>query len=202
MRIGLDFDNTVADYGAVFREAAMAAGVPDASACECKSDVRRACRTLPDGERLWMRLQGQVYGRLMHRAAVSHGLPAFLSTCRERGAAVFIVSHKTQLGHFDPERVDLREEAIAWMRASGLLGEGPAGLTPDRVSFSSTRAEKLLRLRSLGLSHFVDDLEEVFEDPDFPAEVTPHLYLGQRLATTRFNPFRDWSELSAALFSA
>ena len=34
--------------------------------------------------------------------------------------------------------------------------------------FEGTRAEKCARIAALGLTHFIDDLVEVFEDPGFP----------------------------------
>jgi len=85
------------------------------------------------------------------------------------------VSHKTEYGHYDQERVNLRKAALDWMAAQGLL-EGDFAVPVDNIYFESTRAEKLERIVSLSLTHFVDDLEEVLTDPAFPPHVKRILF--------------------------
>jgi len=73
--IGLDFDNTLVDYTAAFREEAAALGLsmPGAS----KTQIRDTLRLQPDGEILWQKLQARVYvdrgalGRAAGEAAAS-----------------------------------------------------------------------------------------------------------------------------------
>ena len=44
-------------------------------------------------------------------ATLIPGVDAFLRRCRTEGCAVSIVSHKTEYGHYDPDRVNLRDAA-------------------------------------------------------------------------------------------
>src|SRR5712692_4361339 len=106
MRIGIDFDNTLIDYDGVFVAAARERGFIGPEATGTKRAVRDAIRLLPDGELTWQRLQGHVYGAGIGGAVPFAGAGDFLRRCAERGAGVFIVSHKTRYGHFDPARVD------------------------------------------------------------------------------------------------
>ena len=104
MRIGIDFDNTIITYDEVFRAAARAQGLIEADFDGSKQAVRDAIRLLPDGELTWQKLQGQVYGK----GIVDAGTAATASTASCGGAArrerpVFIVSHKTEFGHYDPD---------------------------------------------------------------------------------------------------
>jgi hypothetical protein len=61
------------------------------------------------------------------------------------------------------------------MSAQGLL-DGGHGIARRDVYFESTRAEKLKRIAALTLTHFIDDLEEVLTDPDFPPGVERILF--------------------------
>src|SRR5207302_1144007 len=88
-----------------------------------KQAVRDAIRLLPDGEIAWQKLQGYVYGQGIADAAMFDGLDRFLRRCRTEGRSVVIVSHKTEFGHFDPARVNLRDAALDWMRRHGFFEE-------------------------------------------------------------------------------
>jgi hypothetical protein len=170
LRIGLDFDNTIISYDDVFCKMAKQWGLIDPAFSGRKQAVRDAIRLLPDGELTWQRLQGQVYGKSLADAAVVAGVDAFLRRCRAESCEVMIVSHKTEYGHFDPDRVNLREAARDWIIAKGLVG-GEYGIPAANVFFEGTRAEKIARIATLSCTHFVDDLEEVLSDPDFPPAV-------------------------------
>ena len=175
LRIGIDFDNTIINYDDVFRAAAAAGGLIAPGFSGNKQAVRDAIRLLPDGELAWQRLQGRVYGKGIGGAAMVPGVETFLRRCRAEGATVVVVSHKTEYGHFDPDRVNLRKAALDWMTGQGLLG-GDHGIALADVYFESTRAEKLKRIAALSPTHFIDDLEEVLTDSDFPPNVERILF--------------------------
>ena len=198
MIIGLDFDNTIAAYDHVFAPAAVELGLLPAGRTGGKRAVREAIRASAAGEEGWMRLQGQVYGRLMERARPFDGLFDFLRRARERDAAVWIVSHKTEYGHFDPHRVNLRDAALRWMDAVGLFDTGTTGLGPDRVAFEATRDAKVRRIADLGCDAFVDDLPEVFLAPGFPPDTRRCLFLpgGAAAEDGPFTPYRGWRAIA------
>lgn len=167
-RIGVDFDNTIVGYDAVFLASAKERGLLAGGFSGNKQAIRDAIRLLPDGELAWQRLQGFVYGRCMIDAAMFEGVDTFLCRCRDEGHEVFVVSHKTEFGHFDPERVNLREAALEWMTRRGFFRADGYAIPAENVFFESTRADKLRRIAMLGCTHFIDDLEEVLSDPAFP----------------------------------
>src|SRR5947208_17186569 len=115
MRIGLDFDNTIVRYDDVFLGAAQQRGLIAQDFHGSKQKVRDAIRLMEDGELKWQALQGYVYGSGIAEAAPFPGLGDFLAQARELRHTVLIVSHKTELGHFDPDKVNLRDAAMAWM---------------------------------------------------------------------------------------
>jgi hypothetical protein len=200
LRIGIDFDNTIISYDDVFRAAAAAGGLVAAGFSGNKQAVRDAIRLLPDGELAWQRLQGQVYGKGIGGATVVAGVATFLRRCRAEGCAVMVVSHKTEYGHFDPDRVNLRKAALDWMAGQGLLG-GDHGIAGADVHFESTRADKLRRIAALSLTHFIDDLEEVLSDPEFPPNVERILFAdGAQPASLPYVSCSTWRDIERQIF--
>ena len=181
MKIGIDFDNTIACYSATFIRLAQEMGLPLDPASTTKVDVKRLVLASPEGELAWQRMQGQAYGRLMSGAHLYPGVMEFLHLARQRGHEVVIVSHKTEFGHFDDSRVPLRLAALQWMQAQGLFEPTRGGLTPRQVYFESTRADKARRIADLACTYFIDDLPEVFDEPCFPLATNKILF--QPLAT-------------------
>jgi hypothetical protein len=200
-RIGIDFDNTLVDYDDVFVAAARDRGLVEARFTGSKRELRDHLRSLPEGELAWQRLQGYVYGAGIADATMFDGVDAFLRQCRARRIDVFIVSHKTRFGHYDSTGVNLRAAAIGWMaRHRFFSGEG-YGISVDRVFFESTRAAKLQRIREIGCTHFIDDLEEVFADPGFPDGIHPILF-ATRGDFERCVVCPNWRQIGGAVFDA
>jgi hypothetical protein len=200
LRIGIDFDNTMINYDAVFFGTAKRGGLIGSAVPRRKHAVRDAIRMLPEGELAWQRLQGQVYGRGIAEAAMATGFKEFLKRCRIEGCAVVVVSHKTEYGHHDADQVNLRKAALDWMSAQGLL-DGKYGITQENVYFESTRAEKLSRIAVLGLTHFIDDLEEVLTDPDFPPNVKRILFAEEVNTQAASNiACSTWLEIEKRIF--
>jgi hypothetical protein len=199
MRIGIDFDNTLIDYDRVFLGAARDLGLVPHDFVGAKRAVRDRIRLLPDGELAWQRLQGRVYGAGIGGAVPFDGAVEFLRRCARAGAETFIVSHKTRFGHHDPARVDLREAARGWMAAQGFFRAGD-GLPSDHVYFEDDRGRKIARIVALGCTHFIDDLEEVFADPRFPAGVR-RILLAETGAACCDVHCADWHAVNAAVFA-
>jgi hypothetical protein len=202
MRVGIDFDNTIVTYDEVFSTAAgdfaeIAPGVG-----RQKRDIRDYLRSLPDGELTWQRLQGHVYGKGITGAKMFAGVGQFLHRCRAEGAEIVIVSHKTEFGHHDPDRVNLRDAARSWMTAQGFFANDGYGIPPANLYFETTRTEKLRRIASLHCACFIDDLEEVLDDPGFPVGVTRILF-SQGARPMHQLPYavcRSWSEIERLVF--
>jgi len=168
VRIGLDFDNTLACYDGVFVAESQKLGLITSCWKGSKQELRDELRSRPDGERLWQTLQGRVYGPSMKHAVMFPGVAPFLMRSRQRGDEVFIVSHKTEFGHFDSTRTPLRQAALAWMGSKEFFDQSRYGISKENVFFVGTRSEKVQQIARLNLDIFVDDLEEVFAEAGFP----------------------------------
>jgi hypothetical protein len=200
MRIGIDFDNTLISYDAVFHTTAARLGLIPVATEQRKQAVRDAIRLAPDGELSWQKLQGQVYGSGIAEATMVEGVDAFLRRCRRTNCAVAIVSHKTEFGHHDPQRINLRDAALDWMTAQKFFADDGYGISAGNVFFESTRAEKLARIAALGCHWFIDDLAEVLADQAFPPGVRRVLFGHAQGASAPGFVCPTWREIEERIF--
>jgi hypothetical protein len=203
--VGLDLDNTLIDYDAVFGAVGVELGVlPEDQGSAAKAAVRAYLQRRADGETDWMRLQGQVYGRHIERARLFDGVAAFIDRLRSRGCEFVIISHKTRYGHFDLDRIDLWEAARGWLDARGFFDPERLGLNRDRVWFEETREGKLARIAEIGCDLFIDDLPEVLLHPDFSPHTEPLWFAGEvpGVAGDGLVPYHNWQELTEAALAA
>jgi len=189
MRIGIDFDNTIICYDEVFCTLAKSLGVIDSTFQGTKQSLRDHLHQSEEGDLIWQRLQGQVYGRWIDQAKVFVGFKEFMQKVSlDLQIQLFIVSHKTEYGHFDEAKINLRAVAKNWLKNQGVIPLIPE----DHLFFESSREEKIERIRSLNCTHFIDDLVEVFDDPHFPKEVKKIL----------FTPaVQNWADITDVLLS-
>jgi len=202
VRIGIDFDNTIICYDEVFAAAArQRARVPDGWT-GLKPNWRDSLRSKPGGELAWQGLQGWVYGKGIGHAKIFPGVSEFLAACRQAKACVCIVSHKTQFGHQDADRTDLRDAARSWLRTAGVIGAKESALTADNVYFEDLMSAKVSRIATLKLDIFIDDLVEVFEQPHFPRQTRPILFGGgHRPGHARYQPQPSWADIRRDVFA-
>jgi hypothetical protein len=169
MRIGLDFDNTIVDYGAIFCDIAIEAGFAPSGFRGGKRELRNFLREQPSGEDRWQRVQAQAYGPRLIDAKPFAGVERFVAHCRGAGVPLVVISHKSSRAAAAPTGVDLRWAAATWLEAH--FGDSFEG-----VFFEDSRRLKIERIASTRCSHVIDDLAEVFTDAAFPRDVVRWLF--------------------------
>jgi len=201
--IGIDFDNTIIRYDAVLFRLAVERQLIPPTARPSKTYIRDQVRTLPDGDVEWQRLQAVLYGPGMAEAALADGVADFIRSCRGRGLAVYIVSHKTAHSNLGGSRVNFRDAADRWMRDHGFFRPDGLGFSEGDVFYEATRREKVARIVTLGCTHFIDDLEETFLERTFPSGVTKILYNphGEPVSAGGVRVCADWDQIGAGILS-
>ena len=201
--IGIDFDNTIAAYDDLIYEIATERALIGDEIVVSKRHIRDAIRLLPLGEIEWQRIQGMIYGPLLHRASLFEGVYQFLERCCQARYRVHIVSHKSRYAPYDRTQTDLRQAAVEWMRDKELFDTSQTGISRDSVFFASTRAAKVDRIRELGCTHFVDDLEETFLEPGFPSSVMRILFSPTDSASVVDGLYvaNNWAQVTHMIFS-
>ena len=173
MRIGLDFDNTIVSYDALFYEVALEQDLVPLDTPANKVAVRDYLRRVGK-EEFWTEMQGYVYGARMEEALAYPGAIEFMRWARLAGHDLAIVSHKTKHPFLGP-KYDLHAAARSWI--DKYLGENASALiTADQVFFELTKEEKLVRIGSFGCEIFLDDLPEILQAKAFPADTRRVLF--------------------------
>ena len=95
MRIGIDFDNTIACYDGVFHEAALERGLIPPDLARDKNSVRDHLNGAGRKDD-FTELQGYVYGARMELVSPYPGFAEFVGAARKAGHDLFVVSHKTR----------------------------------------------------------------------------------------------------------
>ena len=173
-RIGVDLDNTIVCYDALFHRLACERGVVPASLAATKLAVRGHLRAT-GREEIWTELQGEAYGPRMGEAVAFSKCLDVLQHCIAAGMDVVIVSHRTRTPHAG-EQYDLHGAARAWLEDAGIVADRGPALRREDVYLETTRAAKCARVAALGCTHFIDDLPDVFAEATFPRDVVRVLF--------------------------
>ena len=145
MRIGIDFDNTIACYDGVFRRAAIERGLVPSEIGRSKNAVRDFLRARGE-DHAFSELQGYVYGARMDLANPYDGVAEFLRRARAGGHTLSLVSHKTRQPFRGPA-YDLHAAARGFLEAHGLVG--PSGFDAPDIHFELTKQAKVARIAAL-----------------------------------------------------
>jgi hypothetical protein len=205
MRIGIDFDNTIACYDGVFHAAALERGLIPAEIPTDRQSVRDFLRAQGRDADFTV-LQGYVYGARMDLVTL---YPGFVETLRDlvaAGHAVYLISHKTKQAIAGPP-YDLHAAARKFLQERDVIG-ALNGLRPEHVFFEMTMQDKVARALALGCEVFIDDLPEILEMSGIRDNMWPILFdpEGHFAAAEgkpdRFERFASWPAIGAALRGA
>jgi len=162
MLIGIDLDNTLVNYDQSFIVAAKFLNLNLPILVNTKTKIRDWARHEEGGEFLWQKLQGLAYGKFLNDyAKIYPGVIRFLWHCKFRAHKVKIVSHKTEYGHFDAERLPIRSIATNFLKSNGLL-DSIDSLIAD-INFVSTLDAKVDEICLQNFDWFIDDLPDVID---------------------------------------
>ncbi len=196
MRIGIDFDNTIVSYDALFHKVALEQGLVPPETPVNKVAVRDHLRRIGQEDR-WTEMQGYVYGARMDEALAYEGVIDFIRRAGTLGHQVIIISHKTRHPFLGPQ-YDLHAAARSWIERH-LLWNGQALLPDERIFFELTKQEKLARIAACGCDSFIDDLPEILLADGFPAQTARLLFDPEghhgAFAADGLPIFRDWQQL-------
>ena len=202
LRIGLDFDNTIANYDQAFPEVARILGYEtnNLNATLNKRDLKLKLLKQPDGDTAWQKVQGLVYGKFIDLASLYPGVYEFVLRALASGHKIFIVSHKTELGNFDESRTPLRQAATAWLINQKLVGDSDSKIKLQNIYYAETRDEKINKIVELQLDVFIDDLDEVLSDRSFPKRTRKILFGSGATTSQEILAMQSWREVGDELF--
>lgn len=201
MRIGVDFDNTIVCYDALFHKLGTERALVGPEVRAHKQSVRDALRAA-GREDAWTEMQGLAYGDRMPEATAFEGVHAFFAACRSAQIPVFIISHKTR----QPYRGtgDLHGAARDWLARQGFHDPAGIGLPGECVYLEETLDGKLARIAERHCTHFIDDLPELLGHADFPPAVERLLFdpADSHAILGPFPRARSWAALQEHLLGS
>ena len=199
MRIGIDLDNTLIDYTEAFLYGAHQFELIPENWSGQKIELKSLVRSHSKGEQEWQRLQGKVYGHWIHKAKLYSGVFRFLWRCRLRGWETIVVSHKTEYGHFDTDKISLRRAAKRFLQSCQVWESDGSGML-EALRFQTTREKKIQTIKELQCDVFIDDLPEVLGNNGFPNETRRILFDPEnRYESAAFERVQSWDDLATML---
>jgi hypothetical protein len=168
-RLGFDLDNTLIDYSISVQKF-----------CEQNSlkefrnmiDLRKFLRETDQSGNKWQLAQEWLYTDGLTYAQTAPGAITLCNYLALNGFQMFIVSHKTIFTPLAFGNKPLREFATNWIKASKLAVYFSEN---ENIYYEASREQKIERIIKLDLAFFVDDLIEVFLEPNYPKMVKSFL---------------------------
>ena len=194
MKIGIDFDNTIANYDNAFKSVAIENKLVPKEWHGTKSSLKK--KIIEKHSIIeWQKLQGQVYGRFINKAKLFNGLKRFLVRCSIEKHEVYIISHKTQYGHFDSMNINLRSAALNWMKNQQFFNKDFINIDAKKIFFLNTQKKKINKIKNLNLDLMIDDLPEIFENK-ITKNITTILFRNKSNKTCIVDfKFKSWWEI-------
>ncbi len=193
MIIGIDLDNTIINYEYAFKEGLKYLNINLPENLKSKNEIRNFLRSLNDGEFHWQKLQGIVYGKLLNNyGRLYNGVSRFIWRSFFAGFKIKIISHKTEFGHFDEDKIPLREAALKFLENNSLF----PNKTVEQVVFKDTFQEKIDEIKKSSCTVFIDDLVEVITN------ISPFIPQSYLFSSENFGlnfESKNWSQLDSEI---
>ena len=183
MKIGIDFDNTIACYDNSFYEVALKEKWINSSTKPNKQSVKQSMHSNKMFDEFTI-LQGLVYGKEILRAKVFEGFYGLIQENYKKHE-LFIISHKTKYPIIG-DKTNLHQAALDFIKFNRL--HYFVNSLHKRVFLELKKEEKIKRTKLLDLDLFIDDLPEILGmdgflnktkkilfDPNKKEESFPHI---------------------------
>jgi hypothetical protein len=202
IHIGIDFDNSIVDYGDIFRKRAFERGYLSSTISLSKEEVKIKIKSLSNGEQKWGVLQAEVYSEGINGAVIMKGFSSFVAECRRCHLPLSIISHKSKHNPYDLKRRNLQYPALDWMKKNRFFDKGGYAFTEDRVFLLETLEDKVGCIKTLNCSHFIDDLRKVLNHSNFPKGVKKILFSPEfsTVNVSRIDFAGNWEKIRNYIF--
>ncbi|MFT2111655.1 hypothetical protein [Marinomonas sp. 2405UD68-3] len=197
MIIGIDFDNTIADYTGAFHHVGMKLGWLPKEVGQTKEDVK-AYFINTGNEPKWTELQGIVYGKEINLAKPYLGCLKTLQQLKAQGYTLKLVSHKTKYPIIG-EKVDFHIAATNWLKSNHFLDKYDSPFIQKDLFFNETEELKISLIRQLQCDIFIDDLQSILCHPSFPLGCKKVWFNNSGSNIADLPQLTSWSQLSILL---
>ena len=110
-----------------------------------KNPLKKKSLKKNNGLKIWQKLQGKVYGEFISNAKIFDGLKKFIIHSNLKNCKIFIISHKTQFGHYDEKKISLRKAALDFLNSKKILSPYVTGIKKKIYFFLLLEEKKLTK---------------------------------------------------------
>ena len=189
MKIGIDFDNTIACYDESLQVLAAKINVPLGIKRE-KREIRDYLRA-ENREDEWTKMQGELYGPGMQHATVYENFIEACEWLKSKGVELCIISHRSKFPYLG-ERHDLHKYAIEWLRKKTIAGKL---IEEKNIYFLETLDEKIKKINDEKPDIFIDDLIEVINHHNLSKQILGKLFSPNRIRNLDSKVVSNWKDV-------
>ena len=190
---GFDLDNTLIDYSAAVEEYCR---IKSLIPCTNIGLLREQLGKKSSSDHEWQLAQGWLYTEGLRFAQPSLGSIDLCKYLIQEGYQLFIVSHKTSHTPDFCGNTPLHDFANNWIKKSSI---GNYFKETGQIYYEPTRKLKVKKIRELALNYFVDDLEEVFNESEFPINTKSFLIYKGSSQNSKVKCVSDFSDIKEIL---
>ena len=203
MKIGIDFDNTIAIYDDLFNLENKKYNFTGNKKSNPKETLKKNLLKSKNGLFLWNKFQGSLYGGKIKYAKIASGLKLFLIIAQYFKYEIFIISHKTEYGHYDKNKINLRTEALKWLRQNNFFVKKNLLIKKKNIFFCNSQEDKIQKINSLNLDYFVDDLPVILKHKEIKYNIKKIFYnrFDSKIKDKNIQKFSNWADISNFIFN-
>ena len=190
---GFDLDNTLIDYSVAVEEYCR---IKTLIPCTNIEMLREQLGKNSSSDHEWQLAQGWLYTEGLKFAQQGLGSINLCKYLIQEGYQLFIVSHKTSHTPDFCGNAPLHDLANNWIKKSAIANYFKE---TEQIYFEPTRELKVKRIRELALNYFVDDLEEVFKESEFPINTKSFLIYKSSSQNSKIKCVGNFSDIKEIL---
>jgi len=158
MIFGIDFDNTIVNYDSVFKNILKKDKKINRKNLNSKISIRNYFLK-KNKLNEWRKIQSKVYANHIFKAVVNKEILKLMKFLDSKKINFYIVSHKT-LYPYIGKRINLHKASRKWLKIN-VFNKKNNFKKKNRIFFEKTKAKKIAKIKSLKVTHFIDDLDEI-----------------------------------------
>lgn len=162
IKFGFDLDNTVINYDkAIEKWCSKNKIYIFKNVIELKLYISK----LGNYQNRWLDIQEWLYTEGLAYATLQTGVKTIFDYLLLKNSHLYVISHKSSISA--KKKLDLINPVWVWLNKE--LNQYFEN-SKIEIYFEETREKKINRITNLGITHFLDDLVEIFQNPNFPRQ--------------------------------
>lgn len=160
MIFGIDFDNTIVNYNLVFKKVFKLEKNIKKKNLNTKEKIKNYLIKNNDYN-CWRNIQSLVYSKYLFEASLNYEILKLLKYLDKKKIKFYIISHKT-IYPYEGDKVNLHKLSHVWLRLN-IFNPKNKFKKKYKAYFETTKQKKIKRIKSLEITHFIDDLDEILK---------------------------------------